>query len=176
MTYFTTIGGEATMYPNSFYTYTPYYNNYSDDYYDDYYDDFFRQGEAQLINDIQKAINGEFSAIACYKELARMAPTEEERNQILEIRKDEKRHFETFSMIYTNLTGRQPSPQMTEKCANTYTTGLIASFKDEQETVDFYLDLADKTQDIFIKETFRRAAADEQNHAVWFHFFLTSQK
>ena len=166
MTYFMTMGGETSMYEDYFYTYTPYY----------YDDDFFRQGDAQLINDIQKAINGEFSAIACYAELARMAPTEEERNQILEIREDERHHFETFSMIYTNLTGRQPSPQITEECANTYTRGLVASFKDEQETVDFYLDLGDKAQDMFIKETFRRAAADEQNHAVWFSFLFDNTK
>ncbi len=53
-----------------------------------------------------------------------------------------------------------------------YSTSLKSAFKDEQETVDFYLDLADQTQDQSIKKVFQRAAADEQNHAVWFLYLL----
>ncbi len=126
----------------------------------------------QLVNAVQQAINGEFSAIACYKKLGQMAPTQEERTQIAEIRKDEKRHLETFSRIYTSLTGRQATPKMIEECQNKYRAGLEAAFKDEQKTVDFYLDIADMTQDRVIKEAFRRAAADEQNHATWFLFYI----
>ncbi|WP_141395201.1 MULTISPECIES: ferritin-like domain-containing protein [Bacillus] len=125
-----------------------------------------------LVSDIQKAINGEYSAVQCYEKLAEMAPTEKERDRILEIRKDEIRHLEEFSRLYLNLTGRQPQPEIGEECAETYTEALEASFIDEQETVDFYLDIADKAKDILIKKAFRRAAADEQNHAVWFLFFF----
>ncbi|GAA3314104.1 hypothetical protein GCM10020331_005840 [Ectobacillus funiculus] len=43
-----------------------------------------------------------------------------------------------------------------------------------KKTVDFfYLDIADKAQDSYIKKQFRRAATDEQNHAVWFLYFYT---
>lgn len=124
------------------------------------YNRYFRvESETQLVNDIERAINGEYSAIACYQQLAKMAPTQAERNQILEIREDEMRHFKAFSGIYTTLTGKQPTPEIIEECPDTYKGGLEASFKDEQETVDFYLDIADSTQAIVIKETFRRAAA-----------------
>ena len=54
----------------------------------------------QLINDIQKAINAEYSAITCYEKLAKMAPTKDEKDKILEIQNDEKRHFEEFRNIY----------------------------------------------------------------------------
>jgi len=64
--------------------------------------------DAQLVNDIQKAINAEYSAVACYEKLAKMAPTEDEKNRILEIQKDEIRHLEDFSKIYMTLTGRSP--------------------------------------------------------------------
>ncbi|WP_134703630.1 ferritin-like domain-containing protein [Ammoniphilus sp. YIM 78166] len=121
-----------------------------------------------------KAINGEFSAIHCYAEIARNASNPLEKSQIQEIRKDEIRHFQEFSRIYFSLTGRQPTPQITEACPKTYKEGLRAAFKDEQETVDFYLDIADKTQDQYIKERFKRAASDEQNHAVWFLYFLSN--
>ena len=125
-----------------------------------------------LAADIQKAINGEYSAIACYEKLAELAPTSFEREKIEEIRNDEQRHYDAFSSIYTLLTGAQPQPEITEPCANTYQAGIQNAFRDEQETVDFYLDIADQADDASFKETFRRAAADEQNHAVWFLSFM----
>lgn len=133
-----------------------------------------RSANHPSIADITKAINGEYSAIICYEQLARLAPNEEARKQILEIRQDEIRHYQSFTHIYTSLTGKPFTPQIIEQCEDNYTAGLRASFKDEQETTDFYLEIADKTTDPSIKETFRRASSDEQNHAVWFLFFLTA--
>ena len=126
-----------------------------------------------LTQDISKAINGQYSAIACYSRLAEIAPTEEERKQILEIRKDEINHYQVFSQIYVAITGTQPTPQLTETCPPGYKNGLQFAFKDEQNTVDFYLDIAGKAQDPYIREKFKRAAADEQNHAVWFLYYYT---
>ncbi|WP_274363512.1 ferritin-like domain-containing protein [Paenibacillus thermotolerans] len=135
----------------------------------------FRQaGDTVLINDVAKAINGEYSAIACYEQLAKLAPGQEERYRILEIRNDEIRHYRTFTQIYMQLTGRQPIPQITEPCPNEYRAGLRAAFRDEQETVDRYLDIAEHAASPHMKESFKRAAADEQNHGVWFLYFLTA--
>lgn len=136
-----------------------------------YYTNYYR-AETTLIPDVAKAINGQYSAIACYEQLAKMAPNTEERNQILEIRNDEIKHFQIFSQIFTSLSGRQPTPQIVEQCPSDYRTGLNSAFIDEQKTVDFYLEIADKTNDPYIKEQFKRASADEQNHAVWFLYFL----
>lgn len=93
---------------------------------------FNKSGDIQLLTEIAKAINGEYSAIICYEQVAKLAPTEEARKQILEIRQDEIRHYQTFSHIYVTLTGKQHTPQMIEQCKATYTEGLRASFKDEQ--------------------------------------------
>jgi len=153
---------EDNMYINKYYN-VPNYNN------------FYRAiADNQLLNDIQKAINAEYSAISCYGKLAKLASTKDEENKILEIQKDEKRHLEEFSRIYTTLTGRQPSYQIIEECPDNYRTGIEFAFKDEQEAVDLYLDISDKAQDLTIKDRFRRAASDEQNHAVWFLFFRHS--
>lgn len=127
--------------------------------------------DSSLIADIQKAINGEYSAINCYAQLAEQAINGDEKQKIVEIRNDEIKHYNAFQGIYMSLTGSQATPQLTEACANTYKKGIEAAFIDEQETVDFYLDIADKAQNTYIKDTFKRAAADEQNHAVWFSFF-----
>ena len=47
--------------------------------------------------DLMKALNGEYSAICFYEQLAQLAPNDEARNRILEIRKDEMRHYRGFS-------------------------------------------------------------------------------
>ena len=130
-------------------------------------------GTDHLTQNISKAINGQYSAIACYTKLAEIAPSEEERKQILEIRKDEINHYQVFCQIYFAITGNQPNPQITEACPTSYTDGLQFAFKDEQNTVDFYLDIAEKAEDPYIREKFKRAAADEQNHAVWFLYYYT---
>lgn len=40
--------------------------------YNSNYDDWYRQND-KLISDIEKAINGEYSAISCYAKLANMS-------------------------------------------------------------------------------------------------------
>jgi rubrerythrin len=139
------------------------------------YYDHYRQNQ-KIVNDLIKAINGEYSATQCYAKLAGMAPSVEQREQINEILNDEKKHLQQFSQIYTTLTGKQPRPQMTEECGETYLEGLERSFRDEQKTTDFYHEIADEAADPVIKEIFRRAAYDEQNHAVWFLYYLGKEK
>ncbi|MFB5760166.1 ferritin-like domain-containing protein [Paenibacillus medicaginis] len=134
------------------------------------------QTNPSLLPDIAHALNGEYSAIACYEQLAKLAPNEEERTKILEIRNDEIKHFRIFSQIYTSLTGRQPTPHILAKCPAEYMAGLNFAFKDEQNTVDFYLKISDKADDPYIKEHVKRISADEQNHAVWFLYFITQHK
>lgn len=146
-----------------------------DTMYNSNYYDWYRQND-KLISDIEKAIDGEFTAINCYAKLANMAPNEAERNQILEIRNDEIKHFQHFVQIYTNLTGQQPKPQINEGCPNTYLQGLEFAIQDEQKTVDFYLEISDETSDATMKDLLRRIAADEQNHAVWFLYYFVKTK
>ncbi|WP_409291430.1 ferritin-like domain-containing protein [Peribacillus sp. SCS-37] len=134
--------------------------------------DYYRQNE-RLRKDIAGAINGEFSAIQCYERIASLSPSKKAREQILEIRKDEIRHYQQFTQIYTNLFGSQPIVKAVEECPSTFSKGLEFGFNDEQETVDKYLEISSYAQDPGVREAFRRAAADEQNHAVWFLYFMT---
>ncbi|MBT2726201.1 ferritin-like domain-containing protein [Bacillus sp. ISL-75] len=143
--------------------------------YTNYYDALYRQNN-KLIRELEKAINGEYNAINCYEKLANLAPNEKEKSRILEIRQDESKHYQQFDQIYTRLTGRKPQPKISEECPEVYLNGLEFALQDEQTTVDFYLEVADGTSDPTIKEAFRRAAADEQNHAVWFLYFFTKNK
>ncbi|KFN02285.1 ferritin-like domain-containing protein [Bacillus clarus] len=144
-------------------------------FYPNDYNLLYRQKE-KLIRDIEKSINGEYSAINCYAKLATLAQEVGERNQILEIRQDEIKHFQHFVQIYINLTGKQPQPKIIEECPTLYLSGLEFAIQDEQKTVDFYLEISDETTNQYVKETFRRAAADEQNHAVWFLYYFAKAK
>lgn len=128
----------------------------------------------ELLNDITKSINGEYSAIICYGELAKQAPDAATRDRIMEIRRDEERHLREISRLYYLLTGKQAEPQQSESCPSSYQAGLHAAFMDEQKTVDFYHEVADKARSAKVKQVFRRAAFDEQNHAVWFLYFLSN--
>jgi rubrerythrin len=136
----------------------------------------FNEQSDKFIRDIEQAINGQYSAIQCYAKLAEMAPTDKERKQILEIRNDEIKHYQQFTQIYVSLTGMQPNAKMMEECPDTYIEGLTYALEDEQKTVDFYLDIAEETNNPYIKEVFHRAAADEQNHAVWFLYYFIKNK
>lgn len=140
-----------------------------------YYQDPYNR-EQELIKDVEKAINGEYSAIQCYERLAGMTKDSKERNRILEIRQDEIKHFTAFSGIYEALTGTKPTPQIIGFCPTKYLAGLEASIIDEQETVDDYLNIAQTAENRMIKKAFRDAATDEQNHAVWFLYFYTKNK
>ncbi len=81
-----------------------------------------------------------------------------------------------FEHIYFSLTGKRPQPKMSEQCPDDFKRGLEIALQDEQQTVDFYLEITDYITIPFIKETFRRAAADEQNHAVWFYYYFLKEK
>ncbi|MCM2534066.1 ferritin-like domain-containing protein [Neobacillus pocheonensis] len=140
------------------------------------YHDALNRPSNNLKSDVEKAINGEYSAIHCYGKLANLAPSGDERKRILEIRKDEIRHFQLFEQIYTSLTGSQPQPKIIEECPDVYFDGVEFALQDEQKTVDFYMEIADDATNQHIKEVFRRAAADEQNHAVWFLYFFTKAR
>ena len=129
---------------------------------------------AEVLNDILKAIDGEFTAIACYELLANLAQNDEIKKRILEIRNDEIRHYETFWYLYISLTGKQPSPKIIRHCPADYRSGVLAAFIDEQETVDFYHDITRNTDNPVVREAFTRASADEQNHAVWFLYFMNN--
>lgn len=127
-----------------------------------------------IVNNLAKAMNGEYNAIHFYEQLAKLAPNEEIKKRILEIRKDEMRHYQGFSYIYTRLTGQQYSPQLTEPLPTNFKSGVITAFKDEQEAVDFYHTAARESTIPYISEQFRLNAADEQNHAVWFLYFMNN--
>ena len=76
--------------------------------------------DTKVLSDILEAINDEYTTITCYELLADQAPNGEIKKQILEIRSDEIRHYETFWHLYHSLTGKEASPKITKECPSDY--------------------------------------------------------
>ncbi|MFA9560119.1 ferritin family protein [Evansella sp. AB-rgal1] len=132
-------------------------------------------GNQAFLNDLKKAIDGEYTAVTWYKTMEKMAPTNKQKEKLKLIRKDEEKHYNQFSYLHYSLTGQQYQPKLTRECPSNHLEAIRAAFVDEQETTDFYLNISDYQMQQSIKDMFRRAAADEQNHAVWFlHFHFIS--
>lgn len=131
---------------------------------------------AQFLEKLEKAIDKEHTAIHCYDKMANNAPSHQEKQRILEIRQDELNHFDQFSYIYESYTGKRHNPKLVEECHDDYADMLKVAFENEQEAVDDYLEMSDLPLQSHIRRAFRRAAADEQNHAVWFLAFFTERK
>ncbi|UYO36486.1 ferritin-like domain-containing protein [Bacillus zhangzhouensis] len=142
-------------------------------YYDYSYSPYDMRQNTRIISDLEKAVNGEYSAIQCYEKLVQRAKTPEAKKIIQEIRQDEVRHYQLFSKLYYSLTGKNHKPSVTEPCPDQLREGLVFAFKDEQKTVDFYLTVSDYVRDQGTKELMKRIAQDEQQHAVWFLYLLT---
>jgi len=126
----------------------------------------------RLILDLNKAINGEYNAIRYYEQLAKLAPNEEVKNRILEIQKDEIRHYQGFVYTYTYLTAQQPTLQINETLPQNFKSGILTAFKDEQEAVEFYHRVAREYNIPYISNQFSSNDSGEPNHTVWFLFFI----
>lgn len=137
-------------------------------------DQYLQQNK--LISEIEKAIDIEYSSVQYYEALAKLAPNEAISSHILEIRDDKSKYLQQFAQIYSRLAGRKHQPNTGKSFPNNFSEGLEAALKEEQHSVKFYLRISDETNNQYIKEVFRRAAVDKQQHAFWFLYYWTLQK
>ena len=103
---------------------------------EEYWEDDTRLDE-QLLRDINKAVNDEFSAIHYYTCLAELAPNNQFQQAILGIRQDEIKHFDWFSKAYYDLSGSYPQISLNIKLPNTFQEGVSESIKDEEKPFHF---------------------------------------
>lgn len=132
------------------------------------------QSESHILSDVAQSIQGQYEAIHYYSKLATLAPDARDQEQILEIRADEVKHYHTFRQLYRSLTGKEPRVRE-GSLPKSFKEGVKYAIQDELKTVDFYLSISDKAKNPSIKEIYRRAALDEQQHASWFQFMWTKQ-
>ncbi|WP_161605098.1 ferritin family protein [Brevibacillus massiliensis] len=126
-----------------------------------------------LLQQLQKAIQGEYEAIRYYEQLAKLAPPDH-RRYIEQIGGDERlEHIVSFSNLYRRLTGQEP--QVVPGALPTeYVSGLKKAFDDEQEAADFYQKVYLGTNDPHVRNIFFEAMTDEMRHATTIAFLYSN--
>ncbi|WP_416150347.1 cupin domain-containing protein [Salipaludibacillus sp. HK11] len=78
------------------------------------------------------------SSIELYQRLAKVAPTEKHKNDILHALKNKKEHLYQFTNLYSSLTGRQPAYHVNNMSFDSYLEGLqIAQDKGVESSEEF---------------------------------------
>lgn len=125
------------------------------------------------IEGLEKAMRGEAGAIKFYTIMIDMAPDQSQKNILMGIRNDEKRHLNNFQAVYCRLTGsvyRYPEPVVNPPA--TYCDGLQMAFNDEQEAYEFYKINYFCNNSQMVKKAYKDAMLDEAEHGRWFNNLL----
>ncbi|MGD8191635.1 ferritin family protein [Brevibacillus ginsengisoli] len=126
-----------------------------------------------LIQQLQKAIQGEHEAIQFYKALEPMAPPSHQK-YIRDIREEERTdHLLRFTNLYRQLTGRNPLLKP-GPLPHDYISGLKRALDDEQEAASFYKDVYLSSQDPYVRRLFFDAMNDEMRHATRIAFLYSN--
>lgn len=130
----------------------------------------------QLILD---ALNKEAGDAQFYQYLVNQAPTQSDKNIIIDIQKDELRHFDLIGHIYTRITGNPPpAPQLFENIPrlSTYCQGLNTAFLGEIEDGSRYRKILYAMQDRTDVNIMTEIVADEIEHASLYSFLYSKNR
>ncbi|GAA0450954.1 ferritin family protein [Alkalibacillus silvisoli] len=133
---------------------------------------YLNETQPNVYEDLKHAINREYTAICFYNDLTLLTPSEKTKNHIISIKINEQRHLNEFSNFYQKLTSYTHSPEIIDHCPDDYSQALETAFFHEQQSVQTYLNIADRIKNPYFKDRFKRIAADEQKHAMWMLYYL----
>lgn len=163
--------------------YFNYYTNNNDYFYQreplpwilDYTNKSIQYNLNTAINMIRNSVNDEFEDAAMYEELIKMAPSEEAKEIISNIRDDEKIHNKLLREIFTKLTG-VVLPQNSEKVNYpkiTYIDGIKKAFMGELKAVEKYREILMymPNKDLYNKILY--IMTDEMKHATKYNYLIT---
>jgi len=132
---------------------------------------YYQPVSAEFVENLQKAINGEASAIQFYGELLQLNEKDEMAyDNIKHAYDDENKHFKAFTALYVKLTGKQPQINPKPTKFNTMTDAYRFAFFDELEAADLYKEMYLLTPYMNIRDIFFMAKSDEMEHALRFNF------
>ena len=128
-----------------------------------------------VAQNLRTYIDAELRDAALYKELAAMAPTDDDRQLLTEFSEDEQSHADTFKRIYRSMTGRSYNPIINPPVL----TGSVQDILRERvldESGDFrkYGEqyLMTNNNDT-LKDAYYRARTDENVHALRILYLLS---
>ncbi len=123
---------------------------------------------SDLLEAIEKSINGEYHAIRRYSRMLELAPSPALQAILKEVRRDEKKHFHRFTSIYSAWTGGRQVSLHKNRVPTSFEEGVKDSIVEEQNDVKFYRGIAEMTRLPYIQRSYLDASHDERRHANWF--------
>ncbi len=115
---------------------------------------------------LREAMKDELRAARRYRYLAELAQCESDKEMLIGIRLDEKRHFRLLQEIYRDLTCECfPAPRVCVKRPKNICKGLKKAICAEMDDVAFYEQLAQCLTDMQHKEIVLCILNDEREHA-----------
>ncbi|MFW6237807.1 MAG: ferritin family protein [Bacillota bacterium] len=147
--------------------------------YDLLWEDVYNPDLESVLEMIRSAIASERSDRQFYTRLAELAPGDEEREIINDIKEDEARHARMFREIYREICGSQPafSEEDNENDENNrwieYTAGLREALFDEPEAVRLYRQIYFGMRSRRHRNMLFAIVTDEQIHADLFNYLYT---
>lgn len=130
--------------------------------------------EMSVIQKLQTYITAELGDAALYKELAKMAPSENDRQLLLEFSEDEQSHADEFKRIYRSMTGRSYNPVVPPVVLEgSYRDILLDRVLDESGDFRKYGEQYIITTNPALKEAYYRARTDENVHALRLLYLLS---
>ena len=135
----------------------------------------------KLVNVIRESIMDEEKETQMYRKLANMAPTEEQKNIILEIAQNEKTHSEILKKIFQEITGsiwpsNMPKPANidgNETNTLNYTEMLKKFFMGELKANEKYRELLAYAPNKQIYSMLFYIFGDELKHANLYNYLIT---
>jgi len=135
------------------------------------------RGEDGVLQLIEQSIQGERNDELFYEALIQMAPRQQDKDIIMRIRDDERKHRRMLRSIYTQLTGRPApeQPDVPEALPTQYTEGLAKALLGELAAFEKY-----RTMYLTIDPRFRdwmfEIMTDEIKHAGYYNYLYTLNK
>lgn len=125
---------------------------------------------------LQMYIDAELKDSALYRELAKIAPNETDRQLLTEFADDEQSHAETFKRIYRTLTGRSYNPEIAPpEIAGDYYDILRERVLDESGDFRKYGEqYLETTRNDMLRDAYYRARTDENVHALRLLYMLSA--
>lgn len=134
-----------------------------------------REGyDGQLIEVLLDGIQREASVIDFYSRLVNFAPSQNHKNDILNVLEDEKVHWYELTNLYMSLTGTQPVYQIEKVPFRSYQEGLQKAYEIELANHEEYRNDYLFLQNSAVGYVFLRASSVEMEHAKRFGFLKLS--
>ena len=124
---------------------------------------------------VKDAIQGEREDELFYDYLISVAPTQEEKNIITDIRNDERRHNKMFRQIYKAFTCQEVAPPADVKFdkPKSYIEGIKKALFGELAAVEKYRDIRAGLPYRYYRDMVFEIITDELKHADKYNYILT---